>query len=90
MTFLFDQNRHFQVGVDSYSTDGKSGFLSKQGIADIKSMLAKEIFQQNLISIYQRQTQRWDKLTEDVGEAMRLLVLEMQDGTLDSRASVSS
>ena len=60
-------------------------FLSKQGIAEIKSMLAKEIFQQDLISIYQRQTQRRDELTESAEEAMRQLVSEMQSGTLDSQ-----
>ena len=48
-------------------------------------MLAKEIFQQDLISIYQRQTQRRDELTEDAGELMRRLVSEMQNGTLDNR-----
>ena len=47
-------------------------------------MLAKEIFQQDLIAIYQRQTQRRDELTEDAGETMRRLVAEMQGGTLDS------
>ena len=65
-----------------YSADGKSGFLTKQGIADIKSMLAKEIFQQDLVAIYQRQTQRRDELTKDVGEIMARLVNEMQYGYL--------
>ena len=79
-----DEGNHPHVHMVCYSAGGKSGFLSKQGIADIKSMLAKEIFQQDLIAIYQRQTQRRDELTEDVGEAMRQLVSKMQSGTLDS------
>ena len=80
-----DEGNHPHVHMVCYSADSKSGFLSKQGIADIKSMLAKEIFQQDLISIYQRQTQRRDELTEDAGEVMRKLVSEMQSGTLDSQ-----
>ena len=64
--------------------DGRH-FLSKQGIAEIKSMLAKEIFQQDLISIYQRQTQRRDELTGNAEELMRQLVSEMQSGTLNSQ-----
>jgi len=68
-----------------YSADGKSGFLTKRGIADIKSMLAKEIFQQDLVAIYQRQTQRRDELTADAEEVMRQLVSEMQNGTLDNQ-----
>ena len=82
---IHDEGNHPHVHMVCYSADGKSGFLSRQGIADIKSMLAKEIFQQDLISIYQRQTQRRDELTEDAGELMRQLVSEMQNGTLDNR-----
>ena len=80
-----DEGSHPHVHMVCYSADGKSGFLTKQGIAEIKSMLAKEIFQQDLISIYQRQTQRRDELTEDAGELMRQLASEMQNGTLDSQ-----
>jgi len=80
-----DEGHHPHVHMVCYSADGKSGFLSKQGIADIKSMLAKEIFQQDLIAIYQRQTQRRDELTEDAGKVMRQLVLEMQNGSLDNQ-----
>ena len=80
-----DEGNHPHVHMVCYSADGKSGFLSKQGIADIKSMLAKDIFQQDLISIYQRQTQRRDELTGNAEELMRQLVSEMQNGTLDSQ-----
>ena len=80
-----DEGNHPHVHMVCYSADSKSGFLTKQGIAEIKSMLAKEIFQQDLIAVYQRQTQRRDELTEDAGEVMRQLVSEMQNGTLDSQ-----
>ena len=80
-----DEGHHPHVHMVCYSADGKSGFLTKQGIADIKSMLAKEIFQQDLIAVYQRQTQRRDELTEDAGEVMRQLVSEMQSGSLDNQ-----
>ena len=80
-----DEGHHPHVHMVCYSADGKSGFLTKSGIAHIKSMLAKDIFQQDLIAIYQRQTQRRDELTEDAGEVMRQLVSEMQNGTLDNQ-----
>ena len=80
-----DEGHHPHVHMVCYSADGKSGFLTKSGIADIKSMLAKEIFQQDLIAIYQRQTQRRDELTEDAEEVMRQLVSEMQSGALDNQ-----
>ena len=80
-----DEGHHPHVHMVCYSADGKSGFLTKQGIADIKSMLAKEIFQQDLIAIYQKQTQRRDELTEDAEKVMRHLVSEMQSGALDNQ-----
>ena len=80
-----DEGHHPHVHMVCYSADGKSGFLTKRGIADIKSMLAKEIFQQDLYAIYQRQTQRRDELTKNAGEVMAQLVTEMQTGTLENQ-----
>ena len=79
-----DEGHHPHVHMVCYSADGKSGFLTKQGIAEVKSMLAKEIFQQDLVAIYQRQTQRRDELTKEAGEVMARLVSEMQTGTLEN------
>ena len=80
-----DEGHHPHVHMVCYSADGKSGFLTRQGIADTKAMLAKEIFQQDLVAIYQRQTQRRDELTKDTGEVMAQLVSEMQTGTVENQ-----
>ena len=80
-----DEGSHPHVHMVIYSADGRSGFLTTHGIEEIKSTLAKEIFQQDLIAIYQRQTQRRDELTEDAGEVMRQLVTEMQSGQLENK-----
>ena len=80
-----DEGHHPHVHMVCYSADARSGFLTKQGIADIKSMLAKEIFRQDLVAIYQMQTQRRDELVSSTGEIMERLVSEMQTGTLVSQ-----
>lgn len=80
-----DEGHHPHLHMVCYSADAKSGFLAKRGIADIKSMLAKEIFQQDLIAIYQRQTQRREELTEEAGKTMEQLITEMQTGSLDNQ-----
>lgn len=80
-----DEGHHPHVHMVCYSADAKSGFLTKQGIADIKSKLAKEIFQQDLYAIYQRQTQRRNELTENAGEVMARLATEMQTGALENQ-----
>jgi hypothetical protein len=67
-----------------YSADGKSGFLSKKGIAEIKSELAQQIFRQDLTELYQQQTERRDALTEKSTEVMREMVQQMQSGLMDN------
>ena len=57
-----------------YSADPSKGFLSRQGIADIKAGLAKEIFRQELVEIYQKQTQSRNALNEDARAVMERLI----------------
>ena len=80
-----DESHHPHLHMVCYSADAKSGFLTKRGIAHIKSILAKEIFQQDLYAIYQRQTQRRDELTRSAGEVMAQLVTQMQAGTAENQ-----
>jgi len=79
-----DEGHHPHVHMVCYSADGKSGFLTEKGIAEIKSGLAKEIFRQELTEIYNRQTQRRDSLNRDAQKALRQLIQQMQDGSLDN------
>ena len=79
-----DESHHPHVHMVCYSADGTSGYLTKQGIADIKSGLAKEIFQNDLTELYQQQTQRRDVLNRDAQEVMRELILCMEEGTVDN------
>ena len=79
-----DESHHPHLHMVCYSADGKSGFLSRDGIARIKSILAKEIFQQELTEIYQRQTQRRDNLVREAGKVMNELIQQMRSGNLES------
>ena len=79
-----NEGHHPHVHMVCYSADGKSGYLTKEGIAKIKSGLAKEIFKQDLTELYQQQTQRRDELVEKSGEIMRELIQQMRSGTMDS------
>lgn len=76
-----DEGHHPHVHMVCCSADSKSGFLNREGIAKIKSGLAKEIFQQELTEIYQQQTQRRDELVQKSSEVMNELIQQMQSGT---------
>lgn len=79
-----DEGAHPHVHMVCYSTDGRSGFLDKEGIARIKSGLAKNIFRQELTEIYRQQTQRRDELVQQSGEVMKELIRQMLSGTLEN------
>lgn len=65
-----DQGHHPHIHMVCYSADGRSGYLTREGIARIKSDLAKRIFHQELHELYERQTQRRDELTQEAGVVM--------------------
>ena len=79
-----DEKHHPHVHMVCYSADGKSGFLTKDGLAKIKSGLAKEIFRQELTELYSRQTQRRNDLTKNAGDTLKELVQQMQTKTLEN------
>lgn len=79
-----DEAHHPHLHMVCYSADGRSGFLTRDGIAQIKSGLAKEIFRQELHELYERQTQRRDALTQEAGAVMVELIRQMRDGALEN------
>ena len=79
-----DEAHHPHVHMVCYSADGKSGFLTKDGIAQIKSGLAKQIFRQELHEIYEQQTQQRDALIQESGSIMQQLIEQMQTGTMEN------
>ena len=79
-----NESHHPHIHMVCYSADPTKGFLTKQGIADIKSGLAKEIFRNELTELYRQQTQRRDSLNQDAETVMQELLRRMEDGTADN------
>jgi len=79
-----DEGHHPHIHMVCYSEDAKHGYLTKEGIAEIKAGLAKRLFRDELTSLYARQTERRDELVQEAGAALVRLIHEMESGTLDS------
>lgn len=79
-----DESHHPHVHMVCYSADGRSGYLTKAGIAQIKSDLAQEVFRQDLTELYRQQTQRRDVLNRDAQAVMRELIHRMEEGAVDN------
>lgn len=75
-----DAGHHPHVHMMAYSIDPKEAYLSEQGIENIKGELAKEIFRQEHICIYQKQTEYRDLLREQGRESVAEIVAQINAG----------
>lgn len=75
-----NEGHHPHVHLISYSTKPGEGFLTKQGMDIIRSALAQEIFRQDLISVYERQTTHRDELRRASREKVAGLVEQINRG----------
>ena len=75
-----NEGHHPHVHLIAYSTNAKEGFLTKQGMDIIRSALAQEIFRQDLVSVYQRQTTHRDELRRASREKVAGLVEQINRG----------
>ena len=60
-----NEGHHPHVHMMAYSVDPNEAYLTKKGIEHIKSALAKEIFRNDLLHIYKKQTDFRDSLRHE-------------------------
>ena len=76
------KEKHIHVHMVIFSADPKEGYLTKQGIQQIKSALVRQVYKDDLLNVYQKQTVHRDKLQENALEVMESLIQKMRDGEL--------
>lgn len=79
-----NEGHHPHVHLIAYSAKPGEGFLTKQGMMQIRSALAQEIFRQDLVSVYQRQTTHRDELRRVSREQVANIVQQIRDGTCEN------
>lgn len=79
-----NEGHHPHVHLIAYSTKPGEGFLTKQGMEKIRSALAQEIFRQDLVSVYQRQTTHRDQLRRVSREKIAGLVQQISGGVCEN------
>lgn len=57
-----DEGHHPHVHMMVWSVDPKEGFLSEEGLRQIKSQMTNEIFQMEMLHLYEDKSQMWDQL----------------------------
>lgn len=69
-----NESHHPHVHLIAYSTVENEGYLTQKGVENLRSSFAKDIFQQDLLCIYERETEHRDKLRAEARDIVEDLV----------------
>lgn len=78
-----DEDNHPHVHMMAWSSQPKEGRLDRDGIRKIKSTLTDQIFQQEMLHLYEQETISRDELVREARASMLALVKEMRQGICD-------
>ena len=79
-----NESHHPHVHLMVYSTDPSEGYITPQGVERLRSSLAKEIFRQDLLSVYEKQTEHRDDLRTESKAVLSEIVERMNSGICDN------
>ena len=69
-----NESHHPHVHLIAYSTVENEGYLTQKGVENLRSSFARDIFQQDLLCIYEKQTEHRDKLRAEARDIVEDLV----------------
>ena len=72
-----NEGDHPHVHMMAWSTAPEEAYLTKEGIRQIKSKLTNQIFQQEMLHIYEQKSQSRDELVREARRTIRRLTREM-------------
>lgn len=79
-----NESHHPHVHLMVYTANGNSGYLAPEGVEHIRSALAKEIFTQDLLSVYEKQTEHRDNLRNQSKELIARIVEQINAHSFDN------
>lgn len=82
---LHEKEKHIHIHLILFSKNPKEGYLTKQGILDIKSAFATHIFEQDLLQVYERKTEYRNELQQSAEREMAGLIFQMETGRVRNK-----
>ena len=79
-----NESHHPHVHLMVYSTEEKQVYLSKQGVMKLRSSFAKDIFAQDLLCVYEKQTEYRDELKVNSREVIADIISKINSGAYDN------
>ncbi len=79
-----NESHHPHIHMMAYSTNPNEAYLTKEGIREIKSLLAREIFKQDLLCVYKKQTEYRDELKSNSKNLIAEIISKINSGIYDN------
>lgn len=79
-----NESHHPHVHLMVYSTEEKQAYLSKEGVMKLRSSFAKDIFAQDLLYVYEKQTEYRDELKVNSREVIAEIISKINSGVYDN------
>ncbi len=79
-----NESHHPHVHLMVYAEDGIKPYLSKKGVMKLRSSFAKDIFAQDLLCVYEKQTEHRDALKIQSREVVQEMITKIHAGVYDN------
>ena len=79
-----NESHHPHIHLIAYSINPNEGYLSEKGVMALRSSFAKDIFAQDLLCEYKKQTEHRDALKAQSREVLAELIAKINGGTYDN------
>ena len=79
-----EKEKSVHIHMVIFSSAPKEGYLTQDGIRQVKSAFARRIFQQDLMHVYEQKTEYRNQLQQNAAAAVQELIRQMRDGTLEN------
>lgn len=79
-----NESHHPHVHLMVYSTEEKQAYLSKQGVMKLRSSFAKDIFAQDLLCVYEKQTEYRNELRLNSREVIEEIISKINSDVYDN------
>ncbi len=79
-----NESHHPHVHLMVYGAEEKQAYLSRQGVMNLRSAFAKDIFAQDLLCTYEKQTEQRDALRRQSRKTVAEIIARINSGTYDN------
>lgn len=79
-----NESHHPHVHLMVYTDESVKPYLSKQGVMNLRSDLAKDIFAQDLLCVYEKQTEFRDELKANSKDLIAEIISKINNGIYDN------